>query len=189
MRYRFLTLFTLCMDYLTRMIAYATDHWPFQYHPLCKGIKLNHLMFADDLLMFCKGNAQSIMLLIRAFSSFSRALGLTMNNAKSEVYYNGVSSELKNDIDQATGFVEGSLPFRNLGVPIQAGRLSQLECNALVERMVGMFIIPKGVIRRIEGICRNFLWDGSSDYHRVPLVAWDKVTLPKDEGGLGIKKA
>ncbi|XP_074292274.1 uncharacterized protein LOC141619155 [Silene latifolia] len=49
--------------------------------------------------------------------------------------------------------------------------------------------IPKGVIRRIEGICRNYLWDGSSDYHRVPLVAWDKVTLPKDEGGLGIKKA
>ncbi|XP_074292529.1 uncharacterized protein LOC141619413 [Silene latifolia] len=132
-----------------------------------------------------------------------------------------VASELKNDIQQATSFVEGSLPFRYLGVPIQAGRLTKLECNALVERMVnrirsigakklsyagrvvlinsvlntlysywaGMFIIPKGVIRRIEGICRNYLWDGSSDYHRVPLVAWDKVTLPKDEGGLVIKKA
>ncbi|XP_074298838.1 uncharacterized protein LOC141629792 [Silene latifolia] len=144
-----------------------------------------------------------------------------MNTTKSEVYYNGVTSELKNDIQQATGFVEGSLPFRYLGVPIQAGRLTKLECNALVERMVnrirsigarklsyagrvvlinsvlntlhsywaGMFIIPKGVIRRIEGICRNYLWDGSSDYHRVPLVAWDKVTLPRDEGGLGIKKA
>ncbi|XP_074283201.1 uncharacterized protein LOC141607750 [Silene latifolia] len=84
-------LFTLCMDYLTRMISYATDHWPFQYHPLYKGVKLNHLMFADDLLMFCKGNAQSIMLFIKAFSSFSIASGLTMNNAKSEVYYNGVS--------------------------------------------------------------------------------------------------
>ncbi|XP_074298814.1 uncharacterized protein LOC141629760 [Silene latifolia] len=130
-------------------------------------------------------------------------------------------NELKNDIHQATGFVEGSLPFRYLGVPIKAGRLSQKEYNALVERMInrirsigakklsyagrlvliksilntlysywaGMFIIPKGVIRRIEGICRNYLWDGSSDYHRVPLVAWDKVTLPKDEGGLAIKKA
>ncbi|XP_074288955.1 uncharacterized protein LOC141614100 [Silene latifolia] len=204
------------MDYLTRMIAYATDNWPFQYHPLCKGVKLNHLMFADDLLMFCKGNAQSIMLLIRAFSSFSRSSGLTMNNTKSEVYYNGVASELKNDIQQATSFVEGSLPFRYLGVPIQAGRLTKLECNALVERMVnrirsigakklsyagrvvlinsflntlysywaGMFIIPKGVIRRIEGICRNYLWDGSYDYHKVPLVAWDKVTLPKDEAGV-----
>ncbi|XP_074300212.1 uncharacterized protein LOC141631444 [Silene latifolia] len=52
-----------------------------------------------------------------------------------------------------------------------------------------MFIIPKSVIKRIEAICRNYLWDGSSEYHRVPLVAWDKVTLPKPEGGLGIKKA
>ncbi|XP_074277832.1 uncharacterized protein LOC141601446 [Silene latifolia] len=52
-----------------------------------------------------------------------------------------------------------------------------------------MFIIPKSVIKRIEAICRNYLWDGSSEYHRVPLVAWDKVTLPKSEGGLGIKKA
>ncbi|XP_074305597.1 uncharacterized protein LOC141640815 [Silene latifolia] len=72
-----------------------------------------------------------------------------------------------------------------------AGRLVLINSvlNTLHSYWAGMFIIPKGVIRRIEGICRNYLWDGSSDYHRVPLVAWDKVTLPKDEGGLGIKKA
>ncbi|XP_074300725.1 uncharacterized protein LOC141632034 [Silene latifolia] len=52
-----------------------------------------------------------------------------------------------------------------------------------------MFIIPKSVIKRVEAICRNFLWSSSSYYHRVPLVGWDRVTLPKDEGGLGIKKA
>ncbi|XP_074304745.1 putative mitochondrial protein AtMg01250 [Silene latifolia] len=120
-------IFTLCMDYLTRMINYATEKWPFQYHPLCKGLKLNHLMFADDLLMFCKGNAQSIMLLIRAFSSFSKASGLTMNSTKSEVYFNGMSSSLKADIMQATGFVEGTLPFRYLGVPIQAGRSNRKD--------------------------------------------------------------
>ncbi|XP_074283110.1 uncharacterized protein LOC141607654 [Silene latifolia] len=27
---------------------------------------------------------------------------------------------------------------------------------------------------RIERICRNFFWDGSSEYQRVPLLAWDK---------------
>ncbi|XP_074305567.1 uncharacterized protein LOC141640785 [Silene latifolia] len=83
--------FNLCMDYLTRMINYATDKWPFQYHPLCEATKLNHLMFADDLLLFYKGNIHSIMLLIKAFSSFSSASGLTMNTSKSEAYYNGVT--------------------------------------------------------------------------------------------------
>ncbi|XP_074302978.1 uncharacterized protein LOC141637320 [Silene latifolia] len=52
-----------------------------------------------------------------------------------------------------------------------------------------MFVIPNATIKRVEAICRNFLWDSSSEYHRVPLVGWDRVTLPKDAGGLGIKKA
>ncbi|XP_074299125.1 uncharacterized protein LOC141630157 [Silene latifolia] len=50
-----------------------------------------------------------------------------------------------------------------------------------------MFILPSGVIARIETICRNFLWDGGSEYIRTPLVAWDKVCRPKIEGDLGLK--
>ncbi|XP_074320775.1 uncharacterized protein LOC141657433 [Silene latifolia] len=155
-------IYTMYMEYLTRIIKFATEMWPFQYHPLCKSLKLTHLMFADDLLMFCKGNAASIMLLMWAFSSFSRASGHSMNNSKSEIFFNGMVEELKQDIKQVTGFSEG--------------------CWA------SMFIIPKSVIKRVESICRNFLWDGSSEYHRVPLVAWDKVTLPKAEGGLALRR-
>ncbi|XP_074315495.1 uncharacterized protein LOC141651695 [Silene latifolia] len=114
----------------------------------------SHLMFADDLILFCKGKPQSIWLLMRAFSSFSNASGLSMNNAKSEIFFNGVNEDIREGIKQAQ-----------------------------------MFIIPKSIINRIIVICRNYLWDGSPDYHRVPLMAWDKVTLPKKEGGLGIKKA
>ncbi|XP_074299886.1 uncharacterized protein LOC141631065 [Silene latifolia] len=202
-------IFTMCMDYLTRLIKFATDTWPFKYHPMCKTLKLTHLMFADDLFMFCKGNANSIMLLMRAFSSFSQTSGLSMNNAKSEIFFNGMKEDLKSDIKQVTGFTEGSMPFRYLGVPIQAGRLTKKECTSITEKMVArirglgakklsyagritlinsvlntlynycatMFIIPKSVIKRIEDICRNFLWDGSSEYHRVPLVAWDTAEL------------
>ncbi|XP_074283120.1 uncharacterized protein LOC141607664 [Silene latifolia] len=127
-------IFTLCMDFLTRTIKYATTKWPFQYHPLCKELKLTHLMFVDDLLLFCKGIAQSVMLILKAFSTFSKASGLSMNNSKYEVYFNGMAATLKEDIKQVTGFIEGQMPFR------------------------------------------------------VPLVGWDTVTLPKTEGGLGIKK-
>ncbi|XP_074302895.1 uncharacterized protein LOC141637230 [Silene latifolia] len=168
-----------CLFKIDLQKAYDTVEWEFLeqlLHGLGFPEAFSHRVMtcvtSTRFSLCLNGNAHAMMLLIRAFSSFPRASRLTMNNAKSEVYYNGVSSELKNDIHQATGFVEGSLPFRYLGVPIQAG----------------MFINPKGVIRRIEGICRNYLWDGSADYHRVPLVAWDKVTLPKDEGCLGIKK-
>ncbi|GFY84194.1 hypothetical protein Acr_03g0009680 [Actinidia rufa] len=46
--------------------------------------------------------------------------------------------------------------------------------------------IPAGVKAKIVQICRNFLWSGSCSSHKRPLVSWKEVTLPKDEGGLGI---
>ncbi|XP_074314242.1 uncharacterized protein LOC141649451 [Silene latifolia] len=71
------------------------------------------------------------------------------------------------------------------------GRLTLINSvlNSLYSYWSNIFIFPKSIIRRIEAICRNYLWDGSAEFHRVPLVGWDTVTLPKIEGGLGIKKA
>ncbi|XP_074283169.1 uncharacterized protein LOC141607714 [Silene latifolia] len=127
-------------------------------------------MFEDDFLIFCKRNAQSIMLLIRAFSSFSNASGLQINTSKSEV--NRIRSLAARKLSYA-----GSVDLINSVV------------NTLYYYWASIFIIPKSVINRVEAICRNYLWDGNTEYHRVLLIAWDKVTLPKEEGGLGIKGA
>lgn len=37
----------------------------FEYHTKCKGLKLNHLCFADDVLLFCKGTYQSVLQMLR----------------------------------------------------------------------------------------------------------------------------
>jgi hypothetical protein len=39
----------------------------------------------------------------------------------------------------------------------------------------------------MERIQRDFLWTGTKDQKRYPLVAWEKVCLPKKLGGLGIR--
>ncbi|XP_074299331.1 uncharacterized protein LOC141630403 [Silene latifolia] len=39
----------------------------------------------------------------------------------------------------------------------------------------------------METLCRNFLWDGGTEFMRSPLVSWDKVCKPVKEGGLGLK--
>ncbi|XP_074265897.1 uncharacterized protein LOC141588349 [Silene latifolia] len=46
--------------------------------------------------------------------------------------------------------------------------------NTLHNYWSSIFLIPKGVIHRVEAICRNFLWSSDEVYHRTPLVAWDK---------------
>ncbi|GFZ13830.1 hypothetical protein Acr_24g0000200 [Actinidia rufa] len=47
--------------------------------------------------------------------------------------------------------------------------------------------IPAGVRSKIIQLCRNFLWSGNCNSNKKPLVAWNEVTMPKSEGGLGIR--
>ncbi|KAL9236526.1 hypothetical protein vseg_011184 [Gypsophila vaccaria] len=69
------------MDYLTRTLKYATVKFEFNFHPMCKDLRLASLMFADDVLLFSKGDVNSMMLLLKAFSTFSKANGLNLNAA------------------------------------------------------------------------------------------------------------
>ncbi|XP_074289017.1 uncharacterized protein LOC141614161 [Silene latifolia] len=212
-------LFTIAMEYLTRILHFTTDVLDFKFHSLCGKLRLQHLMFADDLLMFSKGDLSSVRVLLRSFVAFSAASGLYMNQQKSNIYFNGVHQHKKAQILSISGCQEGQLPFKYLGVPITAGKLGKRECQALVEKIVekiravgarkcsyagrlvivqsvltslysywaNIFLIPKGVLRKIDSICRNYMWDGTSNYVRSPLVSWEQVCVPKLEGGLGIR--
>ncbi|XP_074271216.1 uncharacterized protein LOC141595142 [Silene latifolia] len=128
-------LFTVCMEYLSRILSVVSNQDDFTFHPLCGPLKLNHLLFYDDLLMFSKGNASSIMWLLKAFSSFSKASGLCLNKEKSDIYFKGVQGSLMNDIMQVSGLRKGDLPFKYLGVPISSKKLSMNEGMQLTDRV------------------------------------------------------
>ncbi|XP_074293353.1 uncharacterized protein LOC141620358 [Silene latifolia] len=71
-----------------------------------------------------------------------------------------------------------------------AGRLVLINSvlNTLHNYWASIFLIPKGVVKRIEGICETFsVW--GSIITGAPLVAWHNVCCSKEEGGLGIKDA
>ncbi|XP_074300723.1 uncharacterized protein LOC141632032 [Silene latifolia] len=160
-------LFTICMDYLSRVLEEVTSRVEFNYHPLCRPLKLTHLCFADDLLMFSRGDRTSIKVLLRAFASFSCSSGLEMNTEKSDIYFNGMEQGEIDYILRISGFKPGVFPFRYLGVPIYHKRMGI-------------------VIDRIEGICRNYLWSGSDQYGKTPTVNWANICKDKKHGGLGI---
>lgn len=65
-------LFVLCIEYFTRVTKYVGKQTTFEYHPRCSNLTLNHLCFADDMLIFCKGEYQSVLMLIKGMelSSF-----------------------------------------------------------------------------------------------------------------------
>ena len=49
-----------------------------------------------------------------------------------------------------------------------------------------IFLIQKSILRQIDAICTNYLWNGSMHYINSPLVSWKDVCKPKEEGGLGL---
>ena len=70
----------------------------------------------------------------------------------------------------------------------KGGRLTLLKStlSSLPTYYLSLFTIPKAVATRLEHIQRTFLWGSSVEYFKYPLVAWEKVCLPHELGGLGI---
>ncbi|XP_020262290.1 uncharacterized protein LOC109838246 [Asparagus officinalis] len=51
------------------------------------------------------------------------------------------------------------------------------------------YILPVGVLQKIDDMCRNFLWGREGHIHKPSLVAWEKICRGKKSGGLGIFSA
>ena len=128
-------LFVLTMEYLSRALKIASVKPFFKYHLRCKKHDLIHLMFADNLMLFSATDVRSGKCNMDAFSEFSATIGLTTNYNKSSIVLRCCNQQIEAEILQITGFVTGSLPFRSLGVPITASRLSKLECKSLVDKI------------------------------------------------------
>ncbi|XP_039019838.1 uncharacterized protein LOC120151469 [Hibiscus syriacus] len=121
------------MNVLSRILYKATERGIFGYHPRCKKVGLTHLSFADDLIIFCKGNVESVVGVISVLDYFYEIYGLKLNAFKCELFAVGISSSKLEDIKMITGFNQGCLPVRYLGVPLVTRKLSDKDCVALID--------------------------------------------------------
>ena len=55
---------------------------------------------------------------MKCFNLFSKASGLQVNKAKSQVYCDGVSEVIEEQIQNITGMEKGIIPFKYLGVSV-----------------------------------------------------------------------
>ena len=83
-------LFAIAMEYLSRTLKGLRDDKQFKYHPKCSKLDVTHLCFADDLLLFARGDLESIKAIQSCFSHFSQDSGLQANLNKSSIYCGGV---------------------------------------------------------------------------------------------------
>ncbi|XP_060180113.1 uncharacterized protein LOC132609918 [Lycium barbarum] len=109
----------------------------FNHHPKCDKLNIVQLGFADDLLMFCRGDEISIYKVFDCFQRFSKASGLIANTGKSSIYFGGVDERTQQVVLERLKFSKGTLPFRYLGVPLSTKRISVMQCTPLLDKMIG----------------------------------------------------
>ncbi|XP_056690288.1 uncharacterized protein [Spinacia oleracea] len=210
---------TLYMEYFSRIMKLIASHRNFKHHSRCKRVNLNHLCFADDLLLFCHGDVTSFQLMLEGLTLFSSSTGLQVNPSKSSIYFCGFSAHAKNIITGLSGYNIDNFPFRYLGVPISPKKIQLGDCNLLMEKMVyrikvwssrhfsfawrmqlvnsvlmsisvywcQLFLLPSTIIKKINAICRSYLWFGVYDDGTPGSVNWDKLCDSKEQGGLGFR--
>ncbi|XP_074265695.1 uncharacterized protein LOC141588140 [Silene latifolia] len=89
--------FVICIEILSQILRRLPDHPNFRYNPKCCRIGSSHLIFADDLLVFTRGDYLSMKAVERCLLKFSEYSGLTPNPAKTNIFWRCASGCQRDD--------------------------------------------------------------------------------------------
>ena len=108
------------MDGLHQILSTLIKENPsFGFHPKYAPLNLFQFNFADDLLLCCKGDVNSVLVFKQGLRFFHQFLGLNKYN----VFGAGVLNSEKEYIIAALGFKIGVLPMKYLGVALISSKL------------------------------------------------------------------
>lgn len=141
--------------------------------------------FSKSAITFAKGTPsttqQDIMkeLNILKLGGFGKYLGLPehIGRNKKEVF-EYIIQRIKNKLDSW---------YSKLLSPAGKEVLLKAVITAIPTYTMSCFILPKTLLQEITKAMRHFWWPSCKDKHKIPWIAWDKITESRKDGGLGIR--
>nr|GEW91948.1 RNA-directed DNA polymerase, eukaryota, reverse transcriptase zinc-binding domain protein [Tanacetum cinerariifolium] len=94
----------------------------FCYHFGCKRLKLTHVCFVDELIMFYHGDQKLVNVMKEAIDQFCAVFGLLPNYAKSTTIFKSTKEIEKLSILEGVPFKVKKLLVKYLGVPLSSKR-------------------------------------------------------------------
>ncbi|CAA7042860.1 unnamed protein product [Microthlaspi erraticum] len=67
--------------------------------------------------------------------------------------------------------------------------LTKAVISAIPIHSMSTIMLPQATLARMDQISRSFLWGSDGEKKKQHLVAWNRVCVPKREGGLGFRSA
>ena len=129
-------LFVLAMESLSRLLAARYESGLIGYHPKTEQLKISHLMFADDVMLFFDGSGNSLHGISECLDDFASWSGLQMNMSKTELFTSGLDQR-ETATMASYGFTSGTLPIWYLGLPLMARKLKISEYSPLINKITG----------------------------------------------------
>ena len=132
-------LFVIAMNCLSFMLNDAAAQGKVKYHSRCTKMRLTHLSFADDLLIFIDGSLDSVQQVLQVLHEFEMRSGLAVSFQKTSFFASGMSDQEIDTIKASTGMTCGKLPVRYLGVPLSSKKLNLSNCEPLIHQVKARF--------------------------------------------------
>lgn len=126
------------MEVLSRLLENKFADGSIGYHPKASEVRISSLAFTDDLMIFYDGKTSSLRGINSVLETFKGLSGLQMNTEKSAVYTAGLEEAEKEDT-LAFGFVNGTFPFRYLGLPLLYRKLRRSDYSQLTDTVAARF--------------------------------------------------
>ena len=138
-------LYVILNNVLSKQLNKAAEEGQFAYHPQCRGgggggVKLTHLSFADDILVFTNGTSDSLQGFLQVMETFAGMSGLYINAAKSQMFAAGSNLDPLLLEAESKGITVGNLPIRYLGMPLTTKSLTAHDYEPLIDKVRGRML-------------------------------------------------
>jgi hypothetical protein len=174
-------LFCIAEDVLSRSLTNLVQEGKLN---LIKGTRNfnvpSHSFYADDLMIYCKGNISSIHAIKDLFARYELASGQVISSGKSTIFSGSINQARLNQIVNILNFNIGSLPFNYLGVPIFKGKPKSCYLQPIADRInlklsswKASLLSMAGRVQLVQSVIQSML------IYSISVYAWP-ISLLKD---------
>jgi hypothetical protein len=172
-------LFCLAEDVLSRGISKLVSQGRLNQIKGTRNFMIpSHSFYADDLLVFCKGNLAGLRALKDLFDQYALESGQIINTSKSTIFSGSITPGRLSLIVQLLNFKIGSIPFNYLGVPIFRGKPKTIHLQPIADRIKLKLSAWKASLLSIAGRVQLVRSDIQSMLvYSISLYSWPAALL------------
>ncbi|XP_019450725.1 PREDICTED: uncharacterized protein LOC109352995 [Lupinus angustifolius] len=111
----------------------------------------SHVLYADDILIFCKGKKRELHCLMNLIKDYAAVSGQQISLDKFKFYTSTSNPRRISSLSNYLGFSVGCLPVTYLGVPLFKGKPRKIQLQHIADKITAKLATWKGNSLSIMG--------------------------------------